>query len=288
MQPIRKAVIPAAGFGVRFLPETKAMPKEMLPIVDKPVIQYIVEEVIRCGIEKILIISGHAKRAIEDYFDASPELERHLYEHQKIPQLKEVRKISNVELHYVCQKHIRGTGDAVLCAKDFIDDEPFCVILGNHIIDTQKHPPVLSQMMNEYKKIACSVIGCQKIEPNEIRSRKVIHGERKSNGLIQVQAIDSNAGKNQVYLGIMGRYILTPDIFNVLEKMENEKSLREIRLTEALNRMARTKKVYACEFQGKAYDIGDKLSYLKANVEYALQRENIGDSFKAYLESLEL
>lgn len=179
MQKIRKAVIPAAGFGTRFLPETKAMPKEMLPIVDKPTIQYIVEEIKASGIEQILIISGHAKRAIEDHFDSSPELEEHLYESGKMDLLKEVRKVASVKIHYTRQPYMRGLGDAILCAKDFIDDEPFGVILGDDVVYNGNETPALKQLMDQYQKTGATIIGCQ-IVPQK-RSLLLWHRERRPN-----------------------------------------------------------------------------------------------------------
>ena len=186
MRKIRKAVIPAAGFGTRFLPATKAMPKEMLPIVDKPTIQYIAEEILESGIEQILIISGHAKRAIEDHFDSSPELESHLYEHGKMSVLKEIRKISSIKIHYVRQQYMRGLGDAILCAKDFVDGEPFGVILGDDVV---YHPekPALKQLMEQYEQTGGTVIGCQCVAPERVSAYGIIAGkEINDKGLLKV------------------------------------------------------------------------------------------------------
>ncbi len=176
MQKIRKAVIPAAGFGTRFLPETKAMPKEMLPIVDKPTIQYIVEEIKASGIDQILIISGHAKRAIEDHFDSSPELEQHLYESGKMDLLREVRKVASVKIHYTRQQYMRGLGDAILCAKDFIDGEPFGVILGDDVVYNANGEPALRQLMDQYEKTGGTVIGCQVVKPEQVSSYGIVDG----------------------------------------------------------------------------------------------------------------
>ena len=177
MQKVRKAVIPAAGFGTRFLPETKAMPKEMLPLVDKPTIQYIVEEILDSGIEEILIISGHAKRAIEDHFDSSPELEQHLLKQGKLEQLKQIRKISDVKIHYTRQAYQRGLGDAILCAKDFIDGEPFGVILGDDVVYTGTEEPALKQLMDQYDKTGGTVIGCQVVAPEKVSAYGIIDGK---------------------------------------------------------------------------------------------------------------
>ena len=238
MQKIRKAIIPAAGFGTRFLPATKAMPKEMLPIVDKPTIQYIAEEILESGIDQILIISGHAKRAIEDHFDSSPELESHLYEHGKISVLKEIRKISSIKIHYVRQQYMRGLGDAILCAKDFVDGEPFGVILGDDVV---YHPDDM----------------IEKPSISEAPSR----------------------------VAALGRYVITPEVFEVLEQTAPGKG-GEIQLTDALRVMAHAGNVYAYCFEGKRYDTGDKLGFLKATVEYALRRDDLGDDFHTYLKNL--
>lgn len=181
MNKIRKAVIPAAGFGTRFLPETKAMPKEMLPIVDKPTIQYIVEEILSSGINEILIISGHAKRAIEDHFDSSPELEQHLVEAGKLKELEEIRKISDIKVHYVRQPYMRGLGDAILCAKEFIDGEPFGVILGDDIVYTGNGEPALKQLMNRYYETGSTVVGCQTVPEDKVSSYGIIRGEKTEN-----------------------------------------------------------------------------------------------------------
>lgn len=181
MYKIRKAVIPAAGFGTRFLPETKAMPKEMLPIVDKPTIQYIVEEILASGIEEILIISGHAKRAIEDHFDSSPELEQHLVESGKLKVLDEIRKISDIKVHYVRQPYMRGLGDAILCAREFVDGEPFGVILGDDIVYTGNGEPALKQLMDRYYETGSTVVGCQKVPEDKVSSYGIIRGEGTEN-----------------------------------------------------------------------------------------------------------
>ena len=250
MQKIRKAVIPAAGFGTRFLPETKAMPKEMLPIVDKPTIQYIVEEIKASGIEQILIISGHAKRAIEDHFDSSPELEEHLYESGKMDLLKEVRKVASVKIHYTRQPYMRGLGDAILCAKDFIDDEPFGVILGDDVVYNGNETPALKQLMDQYQKTGATIIGCQIVPKSAVSSYGIVNGvPTKDPNLVHVKG-------------------------------------GEIQLTDALRVMAHDGHVYAYNFTGKRYDTGNKLGYLKATVEFALRREDLGEDFKNYLKTL--
>lgn len=287
MQKIRKAVIPAAGFGTRFLPATKAMPKEMLPIVDKPTIQYIAEEILESGIDQILIISGHAKRAIEDHFDSSPELESHLYEHGKMSVLKEIRKISSIKIHYVRQQYMRGLGDAILCAKEFVDGEPFGVILGDDVV---YHPetPVLKQLMEQYEQTGGTVIGCQRVAPDRVSAYGIIAGkEINDKGLLKVDDMVEKPSISEApsRVAALGRYVITPEVFEVLEQTEPGKG-GEIQLTDALCVMAHTGNVYAYCFEGKRYDTGDKLGFLKATVEYALRRDDLGDDFYTYLKNL--
>ena len=287
MQKIRKAIIPAAGFGTRFLPATKAMPKEMLPIVDKPTIQYIAEEILESGIDQILIISGHAKRAIEDHFDSSPELESHLYEHGKISVLKEIRKISSIKIHYVRQQYMRGLGDAILCAKDFVDGEPFGVILGDDVV---YHPekPALKQLMEQYEQTGGTVIGCQCVAPERVSAYGIIAGkEINDKGLLKVDDMIEKPSISEAprRVAALGRYVITPEVFEVLEQTAPGKG-GEIQLTDALRVMAHAGNVYAYCFEGKRYDTGDKLGFLKATVEYALRRDDLGDDFHTYLKNL--
>lgn len=287
MQKIRKAIIPAAGFGTRFLPATKAMPKEMLPIVDKPTIQYIAEEILESGIDQILIISGHAKRAIEDHFDSFPELESHLYEHGKMSVLKEIRKISSIKIHYVRQQYMRGLGDAILCAKDFVDGEPFGVILGDDVV---YHPekPALKQLMEQYEQTGGTVIGCQCVAPERVSAYGIIAGkEINDKGLLKVDDMIEKPSISEApsRVAALGRYVITPEVFEVLEQTAPGKG-GEIQLTDALRVMAHAGNVYAYCFQGKRYDTGDKLGFLKATVEYALRRDDLGDDFHTYLKNL--
>jgi UTP--glucose-1-phosphate uridylyltransferase len=287
MQKIRKAIIPAAGFGTRFLPATKAMPKEMLPIVDKPTIQYIAEEILESGIDQILIISGHAKRAIEDHFDSSPELEFHLYEHGKMSVLKEIRKISSIKIHYVRQQYMRGLGDAILCAKDFVDGEPFGVILGDDVV---YHPekPALKQLMEQYEQTGGTVIGCQCVAPERVSAYGIIAGkEINDKGLLKVDDMIEKPSISEApsRVAALGRYVITPEVFEVLEQTAPGKG-GEIQLTDALRVMAHAGNVYAYCFEGKRYDTGDKLGFLKATVEYALRRDDLGDDFHTYLKNL--
>ena len=288
MQKIRKAVIPAAGFGTRFLPETKAMPKEMLPIVDKPTIQYIVEEIKASGIEQILIISGHAKRAIEDHFDSSPELEQHLYESGKMDLLREVRKVASVKIHYTRQQYMRGLGDAILSAKDFIDGEPFGVILGDDVVYNANGEPALRQLMDQYEKTGGTVIGCQVVRPEMVSSYGIVDGKPTDDpNLLKVKDMIEKPSMEEApsRFAALGRYVITPDVFEVLEQTKPGKG-GEIQLTDALRVMARNGSVYAYNFTGKRYDTGNKLGYLKATVEFALRRPDLGPQFREYLKKL--
>lgn len=288
MQKIRKAVIPAAGFGTRFLPETKAMPKEMLPIVDKPTIQYIVEEIKASGIDQILIISGHAKRAIEDHFDSSPELEQHLYESGKMDLLREVRKVASVKIHYTRQQYMRGLGDAILCAKDFIDGEPFGVILGDDVVYNANGEPALRQLMDQYEKTGGTVIGCQVVKPEQVSSYGIVDGVKTDDpNLLKVKDMIEKPSVEEApsRFAALGRYVITPEVFNVLEQTKPGKG-GEIQLTDALRVMAHNGSVYAYNFTGKRYDTGNKLGYLKATVEFALRRPALGPQFRQYLKDL--
>ena len=288
MQKIRKAVIPAAGFGTRFLPETKAMPKEMLPIVDKPTIQYIVEEIKASGIEQILIISGHAKRAIEDHFDSSPELEQHLYDSGKMDLLKEVRQVASVKIHYTRQQYMRGLGDAILCAKEFMDGEPFGVILGDDVVYNGSGEPALKQLISQYDKTGGTIIGCQLVRPEQVSSYGIINGTPTENpdllkvkNMIEKPSIEEAPSR----FAALGRYVITPEVFKILEQTKPGKG-GEIQLTDALRVMAKNGNVYAYNFKGKRYDTGNKLGYLKATVGFALRRDDIGPEFRQYLKSL--
>jgi UTP--glucose-1-phosphate uridylyltransferase len=287
VKKIRKAVIPAAGYGTRFLPATKATPKEMLPIVDKPTIQYIVEEALQSGIEEILIISGHAKRAIEDHFDTNPGLELHLQEHGKTSELKMIQGISDINIHYIRQKHMRGLGDAILCAQSFIDDEPFAVLLGDDVVYNETNP-VMRQMIDVYNDIGVTILGCQEVALDKVSSYGIVKGKATDNprlmrvlDMVEKPAVAEAPSR----YAVLGRYIITPDVFEVLRRTEPGKG-GEIQLTDALQVMAQREAVYAYCFEGKRYDVGDKLGFLKATVEYALRRDDLGSPFKAYLQDL--
>ena len=287
MKKIRKAVIPAAGLGTRFLPATKATPKEMLPIVDKPTIQYIVEEALQSGIEEILIISGHAKRAIEDHFDTNPGLEMHLESHGQESLLKMVRSISEINIHYIRQKHMRGLGDAILCARSFIDDEPFAVLLGDDVVYNETNP-ALRQMIDIYNDLGATILGCQEVPQEKVSAYGIVAGvpvEGKNvlrvTNMIEKPSVEEAPSRTAV----LGRYIITPDVFEVLARTEPGKG-GEIQLTDAIQTMASREAVYAYCFEGKRYDVGDKLGFLKATVEYALRRPDLGEPFRQYLTDL--
>lgn len=282
---VRKAIIPAAGLGTRFLPATKAMPKEMLPIVDKPTIQYIVEEAIASGIEDILIVTGKGKRAIEDHFDNSFELEQLLESKGKLDVLDEVKKSSNVEIHYIRQKEPKGLGHAVWCARKFIGDEPFAVLLGDDIVDAET--PGLKQLMNEYDKLGRSVIGVQTVEENETHRYGIVDPAVQDGRRYQVnQFVEKPApGTAPSNLAIMGRYILTPEIFEILEKQETGAG-GEIQLTDAIQTLNEKQFVYAYDFEGTRYDVGEKLGFIQTTIEMALKRPELRDDLLAYLDKV--
>lgn len=291
MARIKKAVIPAAGFGTRFLPATKATPKEMLPIVDKPTIQYIVEEALASGIEEILIISGHAKRAIEDHFDSAPVLERELEEKGKDDLLAIVRETADINVHYIRQKKMRGLGDAILCAKSFMAGEPFAVLLGDDVVyadATKGQQPALRQLIDIYDAYGGSVLGCQQVAPEKVSSYGIVAGKEiagskllKVSDMIEKPEL-SEAPSN---IAVLGRYIISPTIFELLEHTAPGKG-GEVQLTDALKQLAMVEPVWAYCFEGKRYDVGDKLGFLKATVEFALRRPDLGGPFRSYLEEL--
>lgn len=279
---IRKAVIPAAGLGTRFLPATKAQPKEMLPIVDTPAIQFIIEEAINSGIEEILIITGRNKRAIEDHFDRAVELEITLKEQGKYDLLGLVQEISDVTIHYVRQKEAKGLGHAVLCAKQFVGNEPFAVLLGDDIVDAAV--PCLKQLMDVYEDYGGSVLGVQEVPRGKVSSYGIVQPARvKDNLWMAVDLIEKPAIEEAPsQLAVLGRYIIEPEIFDLLETTEPGRG-GEIQLTDALRRLAVKKSVYAYNFEGRRYDVGDKQGYLEATVEYALKRPELREKFLSYL-----
>jgi UTP--glucose-1-phosphate uridylyltransferase len=286
MKKVRKAIIPAAGLGTRFLPATKAMPKEMLPIVDKPTIQYIVEEAIASGIEDIIIVTGKGKRAIEDHFDNAPELEQNLIEKKKYDLLEEVRHSANlVDIHYIRQKSPKGLGHAVWCARKFIGDEPFAVLLGDDIV--QAETPCLSQLIEQFERTNCSVIGVQPVSDEETSRYGIIDPLEKTGELYQVKRfVEKPApGTAPSNLAIMGRYVFTPDIFRFLEEQEVGAG-GEIQLTDAIQKLNEVQPVYAYSFKGKRYDVGEKLGFVKTTVEFALQKEDLRKELATFLKDL--
>ena len=284
---IRKAIIPAAGLGTRFLPATKAQPKEMLPIVDKPTIQYIIEEAVASGIEEILIITGRSKKCIEDHFDKSVELELELGKSGKEEMLKMVREISDmVDIHFIRQKEPRGLGHAISCAKTFVGNEPFAVLLGDDIVYNEGRP-CLKQLIDCYDEYKTSVLGVQTVEAKDVNKYGIVNGIHiedrvyKVKGLVEKPAVEE-APSN---VAILGRYIITPRIFKILEETKPGKG-GEIQLTDALLNLMSEEAMYAYDFEGTRYDVGDKLGFLKATVEYALRREDLRDGFIEYLNTL--
>ena len=285
MKKIRKAIIPAAGLGTRFLPATKAMPKEMLPIVDKPTIQYIVEEAVASGIEDIIIVTGKGKRSIEDHFDNAYELESNLLEKEKFDLLEKVQAPSKVEIHYIRQKEPKGLGHAVWCARKFIGDEPFAVLLGDDIV--QAETPCLKQLINEYDETLSSVIGVQTVPENETHRYGIVDPSEQLGRRYQVNQFVEKPAKGTApsNLAIMGRYILTPEIFMFLDQQEKGAG-GEIQLTDAIQKLNEIQRVFAYDFEGKRFDVGEKLGFVKTTVEFALQNEEIKDELLVFLEQM--
>ncbi|MFV0499614.1 MAG: UTP--glucose-1-phosphate uridylyltransferase GalU [Bacilli bacterium] len=286
MKKITKAVIPVAGFGTRFLPFTKAMPKEMLPIIDKPTIQYIVEEAVASGIEDILIITAsHSnKRAIEDHFDSSKSLEQMLIEKEKYEQLAVVKSISKLaNIHYIRQRSANGLGDAILCAKAFVGDEPFAILLGDDIVVNEK--PATKQLVEAFEQTGFSQIGVQEVDRSQVDKYGVVACEGACDVEVMTDFVEKpaieDAPSNKA---VLGRYVLTPRVFEYLETQVRGAG-NEVQLTDAIKRMMDVEDVYACTFEGRRYDIGDKLGFLKATVDFALEREEFNQDLKEYLST---
>ncbi|AGN38129.1 UTP--glucose-1-phosphate uridylyltransferase GalU [Bacillus paralicheniformis] len=286
MKKVRKAIIPAAGLGTRFLPATKAMPKEMLPIVDKPTIQYIIEEAVEAGIEDIIIVTGKSKRAIEDHFDFSPELERNLEEKGKTELLEKVKKASNLaDIHYIRQKEPKGLGHAVWCARNFIGDEPFAVLLGDDIVQAEK--PGLRQLMDEYEKTLSSVIGVQQVPEDQTHRYGIIDPLTNEGRLYQVKNFveKPKPGTAPSNLAILGRYVFTPEIFMYLDKQQIGAG-GEIQLTDAIQKLNEIQRVFAYDFEGKRYDVGEKLGFIQTTLEFAMQDSDLKDSLIPFMQDL--
>lgn len=285
MSKVKKAIIPAAGLGTRFLPATKAMPKEMLPIVDRPTIEYIVEEAIQSGIEDIIIVTGKGKRAIEDHFDRNFELEDNLMRKEKFEMLDKVNQSSKVEIHYIRQKEPKGLGHAVWCARKFIGNEPFAVLLGDDIVLSEK--PGLKQLIEQHDETNTSIIGVQKIPENETHRYGIIEPLTIEGRRYQVSNFVEKPEKGTApsNLAIMGRYILTPEIFAFLDKQEAGAG-GEIQLTDAIQKLNQLQNVYAYDFEGKRYDVGEKLGFIRTTVEFALKSEEFGGEVEEMLREL--
>jgi UTP--glucose-1-phosphate uridylyltransferase len=283
---VRKAIIPAAGLGTRFLPATKAMPKEMLPIVDKPTIQYIVEEAVESGIEDIIIVTGKGKRAIEDHFDNSFELELNLLEKGKLELLNEVRKASKlVDIHYIRQKEAKGLGHAIWCARKFIGREPFAVLLGDDIVRANK--PCLKQMIELFDRYKSSIIGVQPVDNNEVSRYGIVDVKNIDERFYSVLNLVEKPKKQDApsNLAIVGRYILTPRIFGILNHQEPG-ACGEIQLTDAIAKLNIFEAVYAYHFEGTRYDVGDKLGFIKTIIEFALERNDLKDKLLDHIYEL--
>ena len=287
-QRVRKAVFPAAGLGTRFLPATKSSPKEMLPLVDKPLIQYVVEESVASGIESVIIVTGRGKAAIEDHFDVSFELEKLLEERGKQEELKAMRAISELaRISYVRQREALGLGHAVLQARDLVGDEPFAVLLSDDIIDSKT--PALKQLLNVYEKYDAPVVAVFEVEGEAISRFGVVDGEEVEDGVYKIRDMVekpalADAPSN---LAIIGRYVLTPDIFAEIETTAPG-AIGEIQITDAMRSLLKKRPFYALRFEGKRHDAGDKLGFLMATVDFALQHSELAPEFRAYLKSLEL
>lgn len=283
---IRKAIIPAAGLGTRFLPATKAMPKEMLPIVDKPTIQYIIEEAVASGIEDIIIVTGKGKRAIEDHFDSSFELEHNLASKEKWKLLDEVRRPSEMaDIHYIRQKEPKGLGHAIWCARKFIGDEPFAVLLGDDIVEAEI--PCLQQMIHIFDRYQQPVVGVKQVPWDEVHRYGIVEGRQVENSLVQATRLVEKPAREEAKsnLAIMGRYILTPQIFDLL----GEQSVGvggEIQLTDALFRLGEENPILAYEFDGDRHDVGEKLGFIETTIHYALQHDEIKDDVLAYMKKV--
>lgn len=281
---VRKAVIPAAGLGTRFLPATKAQPKEMLPIVDKPTLQYIIEEAVASGIEEILIITGRNKKSIEDHFDKSVELELELENKGKTELLEIVQNISNmINIHYIRQKEPRGLGDAIYCARHFIGDEPFAVMLGDDIVDNKV--PCLKQLMDAYDEYRTTILGVQKVAKEDTNKYGIIDAKFIEDRVYKVKDLveKPDSDKAPSNIAILGRYIITPEIFDILSDLPPGKG-DEIQLTDALKELSKKEAMYAYDFEGRRYDVGDKLGFLEATVDFALKRDELKDGFLDYLK----
>jgi UTP--glucose-1-phosphate uridylyltransferase len=283
---VRKAIVPAAGLGTRFLPATKAQPKEMLPIVDKPTIQYVLEEAVASGIDEVLIIIGRNKTSIQDHFDRSVELELELQNKGLNELLLMVKNITDMaNIHFIRQKDPRGLGHAIYCAKSFVSHEPFAVLLGDDIVYSKV--PCLKQLIDIYDRYGASVLGVQPVDRSKVHKYGIVDGELIEKNLYAVNNLveKPETDKSPSNIAVLGRYIITPAIFDILENTQPGKN-GEIQLTDALKELSRIEKVYACVFEGRRYDVGDKEGFLEATVEFALRNPELKDAFSAYLKRI--
>jgi UTP--glucose-1-phosphate uridylyltransferase len=289
-QSVRKAVFPAAGLGTRFLPATKAQPKEMLPLVDKPIIQYGVEEALDSGVNNIILVTGRGKNAIEDHFDVSVELETFLEARGKKELLAEIRKISNlINVSYVRQGEPLGLGHAVLVTRDLVGPEPFAVILGDDVIDAK--PPALKQMLDVFEQVDGPVLAIEEVPPETVSAYGIIDAEEIRPGVYRIRDLVEKPTRDEApsNLAIIGRYVLTPDIFPALEETAREKDRTgEIQLTNGLRKLLKERPIYGCRVNGVRHDTGNKLGFLKAVVYFALKRDDLSEPFRAYLRTLGL
>ena len=283
---VKKAIIPAAGLGTRFLPATKAMPKEMLPIVDKPTIEYIVEEAILSGIEDIIIVTGKGKRSIEDHFDHSFELEQNLLNKGKLDLLSKVQKSSTmVDIHYIRQKEPKGLGHAIWCARKFVGNEPFAVLLGDDIVNSET--PCLKQLIEQYDRCNSSIIGVQTVQQEEVSRYGIVDGSKLDDRFFKVHSLVEKPKQEDApsNLAILGRYILSPKIFDILSKQKPGVG-DEIQLTDAIATLNKYEAVYAYDFIGKRYDVGEKMGFIQTTIEFALQRKELRRELLNYLSTL--
>jgi UTP--glucose-1-phosphate uridylyltransferase len=280
---IKKAVIPAAGLGTRFLPATKVQPKEMLPIVDTPIIQFVVEEAISSGIDDIIIVTGRGKRTIEDYFDSSPELENHLTRNGKFEQLEQIRTISTLaDIHYIRQKEPKGLGDAVLKAEKHIGNDPFAVLLGDDII--KSNVPCIRQLGMLFERYESPIVAVEPVREERVSSYGIIKGERVNQSLYRLSDVIEKPTLSEApsHLGIVGRYVMTADLFDCIKRVPRS-AQKELQLTDAIRLLLNERQVYACVVDGTRYDAGDKLGYLKAVIDFALERDDLNRELIEYL-----
>lgn len=288
---VRKAVIPAAGLGTRFLPATKAMAKEMLPIVDTPTVQYIIEEAVASGIEEVLVITNSNKHSMENHFDVNYELEERLKASGKTAQVKMIRDIANLaNIYYIRQKEPKGLGHAILCAKTFIGDEPFAVLLGDDVVINKEGEPALQQLIHAYEKTQSSVVGVQTVPQKDVSKYGIVEPDKQHHAIGRMVKLSSMVEKPAVekapsQMAVLGRYVLTPEIFDLLETQEKGAG-GEIQLTDAIMRLMDRQAVYAYDFEGTRYDVGDKFGFIKATIDFALDREDLHDQVLNYIHEI--